>query len=203
MTTRSRTSDDVLVTRRLLAATILTVALTTSTACSGTGDDQGDTMKLSGNCSITKTSLAPSRVISESMVEKLVGADEWKAKPGLSISPQSTLEKAYIGDCAILPADESEAAALRISVVPKSEPQYAVAQRTLASGENITKVDDHIYTTADPTSDSHGKRLKGAKGVLINPDYALIVEILRPAEGVDAMKEAGPTVQAVADNLSH
>jgi hypothetical protein len=190
--------------KRLAALAVLLVLLSTGAACSSDSDDpSGDTMKLSGNCSVTDRALSPTAVISEEMTEKLLGKGEWKANPGLSVSDQGTLEKAFVGQCGIRPADNENDERLVIEVVPKSEPQYALARRTLASGEHITKVDDHTYVTPDPSSDSDGNRLEGAKGVLINPDYALVVRILHPAKGVNALEQAGPTVQAVADNLSH
>ena len=49
---------------------------------------------------------------------------------------------------------------------------------------------------------SDGNSIAGGKGVLITPEYVLIVRILHPAKGVDPMNEARPTVQAVADNLA-
>ncbi len=190
-----------LVNPRALAVSAVLAALVATSAC-GAADDPDATMKLSGNCSITETAISPKRVISEAMVEKLLGPAEWKAQPGLSISTSYTLEKAYVGNCALVSAEENETG-LRISVVPKSEPQYADAQRTLASGEDVTKVDDRTYVTATSTADNDGKSVKGAKGVRIDPDIVLVVEILQPAKGVDAMKEAGTTVHAVADNLAH
>ena len=109
--------------------------------------------------------------------------------------------------CAITPVSDKDDERLRVSIVPKSEPAYAEAQRVLASGTGkdtaFTKVAEDAYVTPDVTGDSDGNRLEGAKGVKVTPDYAVVVEILHPAEGVDAMKEAGPTVQAVADNLAH
>ena len=196
------------VKRHTLATAVLLTVLSTATACSSDSDDStGDTMTLSGNCSITDHSLSPKAVVSESMVEKLLGSDDWTAKRGLSISPQGTLEKAFVGSCAITPVSDKDDERLRVSIVPKSEPAYAEAQRVLASGTGkdtaFTKVAEDTYVTPDVTGDSDGNRLKGAKGVKVTPDYAVVVEILHPAEGVDAMKEAGPTVQAVADNLAH
>jgi len=193
--------------RHTLATAVLITVLSTATACSSDSDDTGDTMTLSGNCSITDHSLSPKAVVSESMVEKLLGSDDWTAKRGLSVSPQGTLEKAFVGSCAITPVSDKDDERLRVSIVPKSEPAYAEAQRVLTSGTGedtaFTKVAEDAYVTPDVTGDSDGNRLKGAKGVKVTPDYAVVVEILHPAEGVDAMKEAGPTVQAVADNLAH
>ena len=194
--------------RHALATALLITVMSIATACSSDSDDPtGGTMTLSGNCSITDHALSPKAVVSESMVVKLLGSDDWTARRGLSVSPQGTLEKAFVGSCAITPVSDKDDERLRVSIVPKSEPAYAEAQRVLTSGTGedtaFTKVAEDAYVTPDVTGDSDGNRLEGAKGVKVTPDYAVVVEILHPAEGVDAMKEAGPTVQAVADNLAH
>ena len=78
------------VKRHTLATAVLLTVLSTATACSSDSDDStGDTMTLSGNCSITDHSLSPKAVVSESMVEKLLGSDDWTAKRGLSVSPRA------------------------------------------------------------------------------------------------------------------
>ena len=194
------------VKRHTLATAVLLTVLSTATACSSDSDDStGDTMTLSGNCSITDHSLS---------------RRPWSLSPWWRSCSDPTTGPPSAG-CRSPPGHAREGFRRHLRhhagqrqgrrAAPRHRAQeragYAEAQRVLATGTGedtaFTKVAEDTYVTPDVTGDSDGNRLKGAKGVKVTPDYAVVVEILHPAEGVDAMKEAGPTVQAVADNLAH
>lgn len=170
----------------------------------GCGSDHpGDAVKLSGDCSTSKTPLKPQQLISEKLLGDLLGEGDYVALPGVVVDGSNRVPAAFNSTCSFAPHDDKGDVRLKIALLPRTDPGYAVAQQALEAKEGVTVVDASTYVTADPTSDSDGNRIAGAKGVRVLPDRVVMVEIIKPGHGVDAMHEAASAVASVADNVQH
>jgi hypothetical protein len=165
-------------------------------AATGTGcgaDDNGGSMKVSGNCGLGENTIAVDRVLPTSVLESLIDEGDYKAVGGLIVR-NDKLPAAYDGECAVQ-EESSGQDALRLGLVNRSDARYAEAQKLLASGDvdGFKKVDDSSYVIPDGSN--------GARAVAILPDRLVILRVLQPGKGVDAMKKAGPAVTKVAQRV--
>lgn len=168
---------------------LIVVGLALASACAGCHSHPTG-ITVTGNCGLGAHSLAVSRLFPDDLLQRIVAPGDYHAVGGLIVK-HGRLPAAYDGDCSL--RDSSGNDAIRLYLVHRGDPTYAVARKALAAGDldGFTKVDARTYVIPDNDA--------GAKGVSVLSDRLVIVELLTPADGVDshrAMVAAMPGIAA-------
>jgi hypothetical protein len=183
------------VTTGLLAAVILLAA-----GCSSTSDGK-DAMDVGGDCGLGE-SLPLTSLVSRSQLERLLGPGDYTAQRGLTVK-NGQVPPEYWGQCLVVGHGSPSGSRLGITLIPKSDPGYASYQSTLAGGQVAEKVGTNGYVVAEHAEDTQGHDATGARAAIVEPDRVVVLRVLVPGAGTDAVKEAGSAVQALAENLQH
>ena len=177
------------------------LSLATMTACSDAAHPAGrDAMHIAGGCTVKGQQRSPADLVSTEAVSALLGKGAYAMSGSLSVDGRG---RPTDGSCTITPAGRATLPLLTIGVAAPFDSTFKAARETMRSDPRITRLSGvDGYVIPDPSMDGDGQRVTGARVVTFEPDRMVVVRVLVPADGVDAVKATPATAADVSRHLS-
>jgi hypothetical protein len=170
-------------------------------ACSLVDDPAPTTLEISGDCALddadeTDSNLPLTDLLSEKTLLHVFGPGDYDTVAGM-VYLDRTLPTAYDSRCELTRSTDGQDM-LRIALMNPKDPSYRGAQEQLAEADaqGFELIDDHTYATTG-ASDT-----RAAYVTSILPERVIIIQILLPAKGVEAIDEAAEVMAELTTSVS-